>query len=32
MRFLRTGIDGFFTDFPDIGYAARNSYVRDRDR
>jgi glycerophosphoryl diester phosphodiesterase len=31
VRFLRAGIDGFFTDFPDIGYAARNSYVRERD-
>jgi glycerophosphoryl diester phosphodiesterase len=30
VRFLRAGIDGFFTDFPDIGYAARNSYVRER--
>ena len=31
VRFLRAGIDGFFTDFPEIGYAARNSYVRQRD-
>lgn len=26
-RFLRTGVDGVFCDFPDIAYAARNAYV-----
>lgn len=26
-RFLTAGVDGFFTDFPDIGSAARNAYL-----